>query len=124
MEHFQNLADVSTDKLFTQIPSTDQGKIHKLHIAEGEACQVGGLLLELDVADEEAVHEVKKGHTDKDKTTTKPFPDNAMVKADKPKQDGDQIKAQSTPAVREYARQKQVDIHRVVVEWKLEGNRT
>lgn len=43
------MADVSTDKLFTQITSTYNGKVHKLFYKEEEACLVGDPLLEIEV---------------------------------------------------------------------------
>ena len=49
VEDFQTLVDVSTDKLFTEIPSTEAGKIHKIFIGEGEACQVGEVLFQIEV---------------------------------------------------------------------------
>ena len=48
VEEFDTLADVSTDKLFTQIPSSHSGKIHKLLVKKDEFCNVGGFLLEID----------------------------------------------------------------------------
>lgn len=122
VEQFQNLADVSTDKLFTQIPSTEHGRIHKLHIAEGAPCQVGGLLLELDVDEGSAVQEVKKEHTEKDTTTTKPLPTSVTSSQAVAAQGSQTGKSLATPAVREYARQKNIDINQVVVNEALVGN--
>jgi len=49
VEELQTLADVSTDKLFTPIPASYSGKIHKIHVIEGNDCEVGQLLLEMEV---------------------------------------------------------------------------
>lgn len=49
VEDFQNVADVSTDKLFTSIPCTDNGIIHKIFVQEGDACKVGGVLFQLEL---------------------------------------------------------------------------
>ena len=46
---FDTIADVATDKLFTQIPSSYNGKIHKIFHKEEDQCQVGELLLEFDI---------------------------------------------------------------------------
>jgi len=49
---FQTVADVATDKLFTQIPSSYNGKIHKRLHKEEEMCQVGEVFLEVEVEDD------------------------------------------------------------------------
>lgn len=54
VEQFENLCDVATDKLFTQIPAEDHGRIHKIYIKEGDNCQVGELLLDLELDDDTA----------------------------------------------------------------------
>jgi 2-oxoisovalerate dehydrogenase E2 component (dihydrolipoyl transacylase) len=40
VEEFQEVADVATDKLFTTIPSSFKGKIHKRFHKEEDSCQV------------------------------------------------------------------------------------
>ncbi|EGR34705.1 hypothetical protein IMG5_003380 [Ichthyophthirius multifiliis] len=40
VNEFQTIADVATDKLFTQIPSSYEGKVHKLYYKEDESCLV------------------------------------------------------------------------------------
>ena len=40
VEEFQEVADVATDKLFTTIPSSFRGKIHKKYVKEEETCLV------------------------------------------------------------------------------------
>ena len=46
------MADVATDKLFTGIPSSYSGKIHKRFHEEEQECQVGEVFLEIEVDDE------------------------------------------------------------------------
>ena len=53
VEEFQIVVDVATDKLFTGIPSSYSGKIHKRYHQEDQECQVGELLLEIEVEEEE-----------------------------------------------------------------------
>ena len=53
VEEFQIVADVATDKLFTGIPSSYTGKVHKRFHGEDEECQVGELFLEIEVEEEE-----------------------------------------------------------------------
>ena len=48
VEEYDDLADVSTDKLSTKIPSTYSGRIHKLLVQEDGFCEVGQVLLEID----------------------------------------------------------------------------
>jgi len=48
VDEFDTVAEVATDKLFTEIPSPYKGKIHKLMYKEEEACNVGDVLLEID----------------------------------------------------------------------------
>ena len=51
IKEFQELAEVATDKLHTSIPSEFNGKIHKILHKEEENCQVGELLLEIEIED-------------------------------------------------------------------------
>eukprot|EP00331_Platyophrya_macrostoma_P008733 CAMPEP_0176412686 /NCGR_PEP_ID=MMETSP0127-20121128/4280_1 /TAXON_ID=938130 /ORGANISM="Platyophrya macrostoma, Strain WH" /LENGTH=406 /DNA_ID=CAMNT_0017792381 /DNA_START=22 /DNA_END=1242 /DNA_ORIENTATION=- len=52
VQELDTLADVATDKLFTQIPSSYNGKIHKRYFQEEEACEVGQVLLDIEVDEE------------------------------------------------------------------------
>lgn len=52
VEEFQTLADVSTDKLFTQIPSAYEGKIHKLFYGVEDTALVGDPFVQIEVEDE------------------------------------------------------------------------
>ena len=45
VEEFQHIADVASDKQFTEITAADAGVIHKIHYKEEEVCQVGDLFL-------------------------------------------------------------------------------
>ena len=47
VEEFQKLADVASDKQFTEITASNSGVIKKLHYHEEDVCQVGDLFLEI-----------------------------------------------------------------------------
>jgi len=136
VEQFQNLADVSTDKLFTQIPATEDGKIHKLYIQEGQPCQVGAILLEIEVEDGGASASTSKPSSGSQKsetpskaevntigTPTKDHPapvtkedkltEGSTAKSSSRKETSE--RSQASPAVREYARSKGVSIHEIIV---------
>ncbi|KAM3131389.1 hypothetical protein pb186bvf_016461 [Paramecium bursaria] len=51
VKEFDTIADVSTDKMFTQIPCLYTGTIHKRFHKESELCQIGELFLEIDCED-------------------------------------------------------------------------
>ena len=48
VEEFDTLADVATDKLAAEIPSTHTGKIHRIIVQQDEFCGVGMPLFEFD----------------------------------------------------------------------------
>lgn len=112
VEQFQDLAEVSTDKLFTQIPATEEGKIHKIHIEEGNACQVGSILLELEVEEDEASSSQPSTATpskasDQSTIKTEAKPASSSVK----RASGEKVL--STPSVRAFAKSVKVDINNV-----------
>lgn len=51
VQEFQKIADIASDKQFTELTSTDTGKIHKILHPEESICQVGELLLEIELQD-------------------------------------------------------------------------
>jgi 2-oxoisovalerate dehydrogenase E2 component (dihydrolipoyl transacylase) len=114
VEEFQALADVATDKMFTQIPSTDKGKVHKLLFKEDENCQVGEILLELEVDDG-----VDTPATTKSTSTEKSHSEGSMAHkgsrghAKEEKHHKEEHKTLSTPAVRNLLRQENIDISQV-----------
>lgn len=48
VEEFQKIADVASDKQFTEITASDSGIIKKIHYNEEDICQVGDLFLEIE----------------------------------------------------------------------------
>ena len=52
VDEFEKIADVESDKQFTEITSPESGTIKKLHYNEDEVCGVGDVFLEMDVAEE------------------------------------------------------------------------
>lgn len=55
IEEYDDMADVSTDKLFTQLPSPYEGRVHKLFYKTDEKCNVGDVLLEIEVDSESSL---------------------------------------------------------------------
>lgn len=48
VEEFQKLADVASDKQFTELTASDSGVIRKIYYKEEDVCQVGDLFLEIE----------------------------------------------------------------------------
>lgn len=48
VEEFQKLADVASDKQFTELTASDAGVIRKIYYKEEDVCQVGDLFLEIE----------------------------------------------------------------------------
>ncbi|CAK71772.1 unnamed protein product (macronuclear) [Paramecium tetraurelia] len=101
VNEFDPIADVSTDKMFTQIPSNYTGKVHKLFHQEDETCLVGGDFLEIEIesdnqqsAQSETHHHFKIHQTIQTNNTTS----NHKL---------------ATPAVRHLAKQKGIDLSKV-----------
>ena len=47
VEEFEKLADVASDKQFTEITASNAGVIKKIYYNEEDVCQVGDLFLEI-----------------------------------------------------------------------------
>ncbi len=47
VEEFQKLADVASDKQFTELTASNSGVIKKIYYREEDVCQVGDLFLEI-----------------------------------------------------------------------------
>lgn len=47
INEFDKLADVESDKQFTEITSPDNGTIKKLYYQEDQTCRVGDIFLEI-----------------------------------------------------------------------------
>ncbi len=110
------MVDVATDKLFTQIPSSEKGKIHKTYFKEEENCEVGQVLLEIEV-DEAAAGESAAPET---KATSSSTSTQSTSQASTPSQTIKTTSSQSgssetlaTPATRALARQHNVDLSKV-----------
>ena len=111
---YQTLVDVATDKLFTQIPSSEKGKIHKRCFGEEDACEVGQVLLEIEV-DETAETLTVKTTT----TSVEPEP-KKTAETSKPTQTIETTQSSSrssetlaTPAVRALAKEHKIDLKQV-----------
>ncbi|CAD8086584.1 unnamed protein product [Paramecium sonneborni] len=110
VNEFDPVADVSTDKMFTQIPSNYTGKIHKLFHQEDETCLVGGDFLEIEI------------ESDNQQTASTQSHDHS-VKQEETKQEEIKQTIQTnnatsnhklaTPAVRHLAKQKGIDLNKI-----------
>jgi len=121
VEEYQTLVDVATDKLFTQIPSSEKGKIHKTYFKEDENCEVGQVLLEIEV-DEAAAGE--SAPTQSKATSSSPST-QAQTSTPTPSQTIQTTPSHSgssqtlaTPATRALARQHNIDLSKVAATGK------
>lgn len=112
------MVDVATDKLFTQIPSSEKGKIHKTYFKEEENCEVGQVLLEIEV-DEAAAGESSAPATkatSSSASTSTQSPSQASTPSQTiqttPSHSGSS-QTLATPATRALARQHNIDLSKV-----------
>ena len=96
------IADVATDKLFTQIPSSHNGKIHKLYFEEEEACEVGQVLVDIEV-DEDGESKEAADHVKEQvqtKIDAKPVEEKVQQLASNSSSDSRKGRSLASPAVR------------------------
>ncbi|CAK76981.1 unnamed protein product (macronuclear) [Paramecium tetraurelia] len=110
VNEFDPVADVSTDKMFTQIPSNYTGKIHKLFHQEDETCLVGGDFLEIEIesdnqesATPQTQHHQVKQEVTKQQEVHQTIQTNNNASNHK----------LATPAVRHLAKQKGIDLNKI-----------
>lgn len=87
VEEYDDLAEVTTDKLSTTIPSTYSGKIHRLLVPENDFCEVGQVLLEIDDLGEgetSPAKEIKEEIKEEAKPETKEKENPAQLPEKKP----------------------------------------
>lgn len=107
---YQPLADVATDKLFTQIPASESGKIHKRYFKEEEACQVGDVLLEIEVEEETGATTSNVKSEGEKQTATPKQEIIAQIHAETTTSE----KKLATPAVRAMIKEHKIDISNLV----------
>ena len=101
IDEFDTVAEVATDKLFTELPSPYKGRVHKLMCEEEESCNVGDVLIQIDVPDSpETV--TKKPTENKVETVEKAEKVEQHVKSTK--------KVLASPAVRKLAQTMGIDL--------------
>ncbi len=61
VEQFQKIADVASDKQFTELTASNSGVIRKIYYKEDDVCQVGDLFLEIFVKEEGENAQPEKG---------------------------------------------------------------
>lgn len=121
VDEFDTVAEVATDKLFTEIPSPYKGKIHRLMYKEDDACNVGDVLLEIDTPEQKdkqtdvAVNvERVDGHvTRKEAKETKREMDEK--KEENGEKGGKQTKVLASPAVRALAKELNVRLEDIEI---------
>ena len=113
------MVDVATDKLFTQIPSSEKGKIHKTYFKEDENCEVGQVLLEIEV-DEAAAGESAAPATTATSSSASTSTQSTSQASSTPCQTIQTTPTHSgsshtlaTPATRALARQHNIDLSQV-----------
>ena len=105
IEEFDTIADVATDKLFTEIPSPFDGIIHKLNYEEEESCNVGDSLLEIEIIDENEENITKK------KVIPKEIEENKKSSSYEEKKDQIIVqKVLAAPTVRYFAKSNKINI--------------
>ena len=103
---FQKIADIDSDKQHTELTSTDTGKIHKIYHPEDSVCQVGELLLEIELPDGKAAPaESNKSTQPPSKSVEQP-----TQRAQGADLGGTHAGIEATPAVRSLLRENKLDI--------------
>lgn len=120
VEELDTLADVSTDKLFTPLPAPYPGKIHKIYVDADNECEVGSVLVEIEISDETAAELGLEGFEAGEEETSSEAKDDKTVETQKSTGSQTQKSGQtvyqelddvlSTPAVRALAKRQNVDM--------------
>jgi 2-oxoisovalerate dehydrogenase E2 component (dihydrolipoyl transacylase) len=111
IEEDQIIVDVSTDKAIVEIPSMYNGRITKLHYAEGDTAKVHEPLFVIELEGEES-REVTPTESQSDKAVTADVED--LSQSYEARATGDSHKVLTTPAVRKMAREHQLDLAVIV----------
>ena len=108
VQEFQKIADIDSDKQHTELTSTDTGKIHKIYHQEESICQVGELLLEIELPDGKPAPTESSKQSEPAAKTEQPTqrPQGAEL-------GGTHAGIEATPAVRSLLRENKVDIKEV-----------
>ena len=106
VDEFDTVAEVATDKLFTEIPSPYKGRIQKLLYKEDEACNVGDVLLEIDT--EETSERQSEMAVDIEK-----FDDNVKKTEVESNHSTERAKVLASPAVRALAKELNIKLEDV-----------
>ncbi|CAD8067560.1 unnamed protein product [Paramecium primaurelia] len=104
---FDPVADVSTDKMFTQIPSSFTGVIHKRYHKEQDQCQVGELFVDIDV------DEISSVSNQKNQTTQQSSQAPTPQILSKPTPQRESLLQRISPSAKYLALQNNIDINNV-----------
>lgn len=112
---YDSLAEVNTDKVNAEVPSTVSGRIKEILVEEGETVAVGTLILYIEEAGV-AVEEAPAPSTAPTLAATPaPAPTNVEPMAAKPTAPGENVsKARYSPAVLKLAQEHNIDLSQVV----------
>ena len=129
IEEDQIVVDVSTDKAIVEIPSMYDGRITKLHYAEGDTARVHEPLFVIELEGQESLSAIESSSTQESPAATESHTEEAAGEvfevADVPgsyaqaesqsvSESGNSQKVLTTPAVRKMAREHQLDLAAIV----------
>ncbi|WP_077601036.1 dihydrolipoamide acetyltransferase family protein [Oceanobacillus sojae] len=105
------LCEIQNDKSVVEIPSQVDGKVTKIHVAEGEVAIVGDTLISFDAEgyDDEEEEETKSEDTSSESKEEK-TDDSAAEKSEDADQSSDDKRVIAMPSVRKFARENDVNI--------------
>ncbi|GGP14642.1 dihydrolipoamide acetyltransferase family protein [Oceanobacillus neutriphilus] len=105
------LCEIQNDKSVVEIPSQVDGKVTKIHVAEGEVAIVGDTLISFDAEgyDDEEEEETKSEDTSSESKEEK-TDDSAAEKSEDTDQSSDDKRVIAMPSVRKFARENDVNI--------------
>jgi len=105
IKEFEKIADVESDKQFTEITSPEEGVIKKLYYHEDQTCMVGDVFLEIETNKPETQQEHSAHHVQVQHTSSTAH--SALVKS-QGLEDKDEVLASST--VKLLAKQNKINL--------------
>ena len=117
IEEDQIVVDVSTDKAIVEIPSMYNGRITRLHYAEGDTARVHEPLFVIELEGEEGATEtasLDKEVAEMAEVVSEVVESSAQAKPQSESVSGSSQKVLTTPAVRKMAREHQLDLAAIV----------
>lgn len=103
IKEFEKIADVESDKQFTEITSPEEGVIKKLYYHEDQTCMVGDIFLEIETNKAEATHEDSHNHHQGQQTSS-------TVHAEEEKSHDDKEEVLASSTVKLLAKQNNINL--------------